>query len=93
MLGVLAGLALGLALMASAPAIVVYFVAPIVFAAIAGLIPGFEGTAEWLDLSGADLLRDSMSPEAWARLATGVALWIALPLAFGFARLRRKEIS
>jgi ABC-2 type transport system permease protein len=96
-LGVLAGTAWGLALMRSAPAITVYFLAPMVFSALIAAIPGFADAAGWLDVSaslGRLVTHDGTLPwEAWAQLATGVSLWLALPLAIGFARLRRSEVA
>jgi ABC-2 type transport system permease protein len=95
LLGLLAGLAFGLVLMNSPAAIVLYFVVPSIVAALSGAIPGFEDIAKWLDVLSAEepLISGSMSGAEWAHLATAAALWIGLPLAGGFARLRRRELA
>jgi ABC-2 type transport system permease protein len=94
-LGLLAGLAFGVALMASAPAIVAYLLLPFLFSALANGIPGFASTAEWLDAVAAmaRLIDGTMTGSAWAHLATACGLWIALPLAIGLVRLRRREVA
>jgi ABC-2 type transport system permease protein len=94
-LAMVGGVAIGLALMSSAPAIVLSFLLPTVFAIVAELITGFRGTAEWLDTSQTltPLAENAMTGEAWAQLATSMALWIGVPMAIGLVRLRRRELA
>jgi hypothetical protein len=94
-LNVLMGLAFGLAIMASAPAIVGFFVLPTAMAILTEVIRPLRDIAAWIDTSRTmDLLsQDAMASGDWAKLATSCALWIGLPLLFGFWRLRRRDLS
>jgi ABC-2 type transport system permease protein len=87
------GVAFGALLLASAPAIVAYFLAPTAWAALLS-IPTFDGLAPWLDSSRsyAPMTDGLLSATEWAHVATTTALWIALPLALGIARIRRNEV-
>jgi ABC-2 type transport system permease protein len=87
------GVAFGALLLASAPAIVAYFLAPTAWAALL-TIPAFDDLAPWLDSSRsfAPMTEEVMSATEWAHVATTTALWIALPLALGIARIRRNEV-
>ncbi len=90
---VLAGIAFGAVLLASAPAIVLYFVLPTAWAAL-GSIPALEGAARWLDQSRtmAPLFEEALSATQWGRLATSLALWLVLPIAVGFWRFARSDV-
>jgi ABC-2 type transport system permease protein len=92
-LAMVGGVAFGALLLASAPAIVAYFLAPTAWAALLS-IPTFEDLAPWLDSSRsfAPMTEGVMSATEWAHVATTTALWIALPLALGIARIRRNEV-
>ena len=94
-LGMLVAFAIGLALMSSAPAIVLAYVLPIVFAILAETIPGFRDTADWLDTSAPAeaLWLDAGDGTAWAQVATTWGIWLGIPLAVGLARLRRVELA
>jgi ABC-2 type transport system permease protein len=94
-LGMLGAFAIGLALMSSAPAIVLAYVLPIVFAILAETIPGFRDTADWLDTTAPAeaLWLDAGDGTAWAQLATTWGIWLGIPLAVGLARLRRVELA
>jgi ABC-2 type transport system permease protein len=87
------GVAFGALLLASAPAIVAYFLAPTAWAALLS-IPTFEDLAPWLDgsRSYAPMSEGAMSATEWAHVATTTALWIGVPLALGIARIRRNEV-
>ena len=87
------GVAFGALLLASAPAIVAYFLAPTAWAALLS-IPAFDGLAPWLDgsRSFAPMTEELMSATEWAHVATTTALWVGLPLALGIARIRRNEV-
>lgn len=89
----LTGIGFGAALLASAPAIVLYFVLPTAFG-ILGSLNALEGVARWLDQSRTmgKLVEDTFSGNQWARLATSVALWTLLPLVVGWIRVARSDV-
>jgi hypothetical protein len=91
--GMIGGVALGAALLASAPAIVLSFVLPIAWA-IAGRLAGLDAVARWLDgtYSLAPMTEHVMSAMEWARAGTTLALWMLLPLLIGLWRITRGEI-
>jgi hypothetical protein len=92
--GVITGVAFGAALLSSAPAIVLSFVLPIAWAALAA-IPGIHGVARWLDAtqSLAPMTNHLMDATEWARAGTTLALWMILPLLIGAWRIARREIT
>jgi hypothetical protein len=92
-ISMLGGVAFGALLLASAPAIVTYFLAPIAWAALL-TIPAFDGVAPWLDgsRSYAPMTERVMSATEWAHVGTTTLLWLALPLALGVLRIIRSEV-
>ena len=92
-INVLGGIAFGAALLASAPAIVLYFVLPISWA-IVGSLSFLEGIAGWLDSSRTmdAMVNEVLSGEEWARVATTAALWVLLPLLIGTWRILKGEV-
>jgi ABC-2 type transport system permease protein len=92
-LSVLGGIAFGAALLASAPAIVLYFVLPIAWSVV-GSLSFLEGAARWLDGSRtfSPMLEEALSSTQWARVAATVALWVLLPLLIGVLRITRGEV-
>jgi ABC-2 type transport system permease protein len=95
LISMLAGLALGLLLMQSAPAIVTYFVVPTAVGIFVETVPSLKGPSQWFELgqATAPLGDASMAGGDWPRLAVAVTIWIGLPLAAGLLRLRRRELS
>jgi ABC-2 type transport system permease protein len=95
LVSMLAGLALGLLLMSSAPAIVTYFVVPTAVGILVQTVPSLHGPSQWFDLgqATAPLGDASMGAGDWPRLAVALAIWIGLPLAAGLLRLRRSDLS
>jgi ABC-2 type transport system permease protein len=89
----LCGIGFGALLLASAPAIVLYFVLPTAWSAL-GSISALEGAARWLDQSRtmSPMFEESLSSMQWARVATSLALWMALPIALGFWRVTRSDV-
>jgi ABC-2 type transport system permease protein len=94
-LGVLGGIAFGLAFLSSPLAIVLYFVLPIAWTILGESIHALDKPAEWLDTSRTmePLVENTMAGGDWARLATSVALWIGVALVIGLVRLRRSELK
>jgi hypothetical protein len=94
-IGTLGGIAFGMVFLASAPAIVLYFVLPTVWGIITAIIPGMDDIAKWLDLgrTTTDLSEFDISGIGWARLATSVALWVAVPFVIGLVRIVRREVA
>lgn len=67
-----------------------------VLATIAALIPAFEAVLPWITLQvNTLLLADGLPPdgEAWGNLVVSLALWIGVPLGFGFWRILRAEVK
>lgn len=92
--GMVTGVAFGMVLLASAPAIVALFALPIAWTAIASL-SFLKDAAPWLDtrLALDPLCREVLSATQWAHVATALALWMALPLALGVWRITRREVA
>jgi ABC-2 type transport system permease protein len=93
----LAGAALGLLVMSSAPAIVLSFLIPTGIVGLNTALPGLHGGLDWIDLgtTGGELnaAHPAISAQDWAHLAAGVAVWVLIPLALGFVRLHRREVT
>jgi hypothetical protein len=93
--GMTAGLAFGLVLQASAPALVTYYVLPTAFTVLVSLVDDFDGPADWVDTGRTlvPLVEGAVSGTEWARIATSLTLWVLLPLAVGLWRLPRGEVK
>jgi ABC-2 type transport system permease protein len=89
----LIGIGFGAVLLASAPAIVLSFVLPTVWAGL-GAIPALEDAARWLDMSRtmAPMLEQALSALQWARVGTSLALWMVLPIVLGMWRVARSDV-
>jgi ABC-2 type transport system permease protein len=87
------GVAFGAALLTSAPAIVLYYVLPLTWAA-AGTLAFLEPTARWLDgTRTVDPLTDRLFDGGdWAHAAATLAVWMLVPLAIGTWRIVRGEV-
>jgi ABC-type transport system involved in multi-copper enzyme maturation permease subunit len=92
-LAMLGGVAFGAAFLASAPAIVCYFVLPIAFSAVAS-IHAIHDVARWLDPSDttSNITDHLLSGNEWARLGTSQLLWLGLPLLIGAWRIAKGEV-
>jgi ABC-2 type transport system permease protein len=97
LIGMLGGVAFGLAFMNSALAIVMYFVIPIGWSILGETIAALDKPADWLDLSRPiSILADStatMTGTNWAQLGTATAVWVGLVFVIGLIRLRRTELK
>ena len=91
--GMVTGIAFGAVLLASAPAIVLYFALPLAWGAL-GTLPFLEGAARWLDggQSLVPLTEELMSTTQWARAGATLAVWMLLPLLAGFWRVTRGDV-
>ena len=88
------GVALGLAFMNSPLAIVVYFVGPILVAAIGAISESINDVTVWLDQSGLiTMVETSPSGVEWDRVGVIVLAWVVLPLAAGMLRLQRGDVD
>lgn len=92
--GMATGIGFGAALLASAPAIVLYFALPTAFG-ILGEFSFFEQIAEWVDMTRAlaPMTSELLSGDQWARALVALALWMVLPLAYGAWRISREELK
>jgi ABC-type transport system involved in multi-copper enzyme maturation permease subunit len=90
----LIGLALGSAILLSAPAIVASFVLPIALGAVTNLISGLKGLGHWVNQGDSlgNLTDHTLSGHEWAQVVTTLLLWLALPLAIGLYRFLRGEV-
>jgi ABC-2 type transport system permease protein len=92
---VLAGLALGMLLLSSPLAIVLYFVLPLVFTILVNTVSALDWVRDWLDLSTTTMpmYAGQLDGQGWLQLATSSALWLVLPMALGWVRIHRAEIA
>ena len=87
------GIGFGAALQSSAPAIVLYFVAPVAFAAL-GSINAIKGAIEWISTESLEpMTQEVMSGHQWAQSLVVLALWMGVPLAIGLWRLTRRDVG
>ena len=92
--GMVTGVAFGMVLLASAPAIVALFALPIAWTAVASL-SFLADAAPWLDtrLALGPMPQEVMSATQWAHAGTALALWMVLPLLIGTWRITRREVA
>jgi hypothetical protein len=92
--GMIVGVAFGMVLLASAPAIVALFALPITWTLVASLSP-FAHAAPWLDtrLALAPLHKEVLTATQWAHAGSALALWMLLPLLIGIWRMTRQEVA
>jgi ABC-2 type transport system permease protein len=92
--GMLTGVAFGMVLLASAPAIVALFALPIAWTALASL-SFLADAAPWLDtrLALGPMPREVLTGTQWAHAGTALALWMLLPLLIGTWRITRREVA
>jgi ABC-2 type transport system permease protein len=89
------GFGFGLLLLASAPAIVAYYVVPIAWSTLGRLVPALSPAASWLDMSRTQipLTSPDVTASEWARFAVSALVWVAAPIALGLIRTNRAEVS
>jgi len=87
------GVGFGAALQSSAPAIVLYFVLPVAFAAL-GSIHALSGVIDWISTEALEpLTTEVMSGHQWAQALVALALWMGIPLAIGLWRLTQRDVG
>lgn len=94
--GVLQGLAFGLLFLSSAPAIVTYFVLPIVFSVVANVWDFLADKAAWIDLGTSQrplFAAGNLTGEQWAQLGVTLMVWVILPFLAGLWRVLRAELK
>jgi ABC-2 type transport system permease protein len=92
--GMLTGVAFGMVLLASAPAIVALFALPIAFTGLATL-SFLADAGPWLDtrLALGPMPEEVLSGTQWAHAGTALAIWMLLPLLIGTWRITRREVA
>ncbi len=95
LLNVLAGIAFGVLFLNSAAAITLYYVLPLIWSVLTGLIDALDGVARWADMNrtSSPLWEFTIHGVQWARLAVSALVWIGVPLAIGIWRVLRAEIK
>lgn len=90
----LIGIGFGAVLLASAPAIVLFFAVPTALSAL-GSIHALAGTIEWINVgeSSGPLTEEVLGGHDWAQVLVTLALWMALPLAIGTWRITRRDLN
>jgi ABC-2 type transport system permease protein len=94
--GLLIGVAFGMILQNSAAAIVLYYVVPLAFSIIFGLISALEDAAPWIDFSTAQqplFGEDTVTAKEWLQMLVTSIWWVVLPLAAGVWRALRSEVK
>ena len=92
--GMITGVAFGMVLLASAPALVALFALPSAWAALL-FLPAFGDIGPWLDTgrSLSPLTEEVLTGTQWAQVGTSLALWMLLPLLIGLWRITRREVA
>lgn len=90
----LIGVGFGAALLASAPAIVLYFAVPTALSAL-GSIHAISGAIEWINVgeSSGPLTESLLSGQEWGQILTTLLLWMVLPLAIGTWRIATRDLN
>jgi hypothetical protein len=92
--GMITGVAFGMVMLASAPALVALFALPIAWSAVASLSV-LADAAPWLDtrLALGPMPKEVMDATQWAHAGTALAIWMLLPLLIGTWRITRREVA
>jgi len=93
--GLLQGLAYGMALLITAVAIVFFYVVPNLSNLLFSSVSGLKDVAPWLDLDKAQaaLYLHRVTAEQWAQFLTATLIWVIVPGAIGVVRVLRTEIK
>lgn len=93
LVSMLIGVALGAAILLSAPAIVASFVLPIGISLVLDLT-GLDSVADWVtqDQALAPLTDHSLSGHEWAQALVCGGLWVGIPMLIGLYRFVKNEV-
>jgi ABC-2 type transport system permease protein len=93
--GLLQGLAYGMALLATAVAVVFFYVVPNLFNLLFSAVSGLEDVAPWLDLNKAQaaLYLHNETGEQWLQYLTASLIWVVLAGVIGVGRVLRTEVK
>ncbi|MBS1882416.1 MAG: ABC transporter permease [Actinobacteria bacterium] len=87
------GVGFGAALLASAPAIVLYFGLPAALGALES-INSIHGTVEWFSSGSFEWLTQGvLTGHEWAQVLVALVLWMVLPLAIGTWRIATRDLN
>jgi hypothetical protein len=94
LIGLIEGMAFGMALLITAPAIVSYYVVPTLWSALFAT-SSLKDAGSWVDLNKAagNLYDQKITGTGWLQLLVAATLWIVTPLAIGVWRISRTEIT
>jgi ABC-2 type transport system permease protein len=93
--GLVQGLAYGMALLTTAVAIVFFYVVPNLSNLLFSSVSGLKNIAPWLDLDKAQaaLYIHQVAAKQWAQFFTAVLIWVIVPAAIGVVRVLRTEVK
>ena len=94
LVGLMEGMAFGMALLITAAAVVSYYVLPTLWSALFAT-SALKRAGSWVDLNKAagNLYDQKITGTGWLQLLVAATLWICLPLTFGVWRVSRTEIK
>jgi hypothetical protein len=94
LIGLVEGTAFGMALLITAGAITAYYVLPSLWSVVFSTA-SLKTIAPWFDLNQASgaLYDQDITGKGWLQLVVAVAIWIAVPVAFGVWRVSRTEVK
>ena len=94
LIGLVQGLAFGMALLATPAAVLLYYVLPSLWSAVFSSA-SLKKIAPWFDLNqaGGELYNQDITGKGWVQLLVAVAIWVGVPFVFGVLRVRRTEIK
>ncbi|MFC6704521.1 ABC transporter permease [Flexivirga alba] len=95
LIGLVEGMAFGMALLVTPAAIVVYYVLPNVWSAVFATVSGLKSAEAWVDLSEAtgNFYNDKMTGTGWLQLLVALSIWVLVPLLIGVWRVGRTEVK
>jgi hypothetical protein len=95
LIGLVEGMAFGMALLMTAGAIIAYYVLPSLWSVLFTSTASLTAIAPWFDLNQASgaLYNQDITGKGWLQLLCAVTIWIAVPLAFGVWRVSRTEVK
>ena len=96
LIGLVQGFAIGMLLMNTAAAIVLYYVLPIAWSVLFTMVAALEGVAPWLDLNTAiapAFEQETFRGDDWLHIAVAGTIWVLIPFALGMVRLLRREVK